>query len=76
MAKQGVDKAKFMEQFDSFTVASKQKRAVQLQDGYRVEGVPALGVAGRFYTDGSKAGNMERALKVVDHLIDEVRKGR
>lgn len=76
VAKQGVDKAKFMEQFDSFSVASKQKRAVQLQDGYRVEGVPALGVAGRFYTDGSKAGNMERALKVVDHLIDEVRKGR
>jgi protein dithiol oxidoreductase (disulfide-forming) len=76
VAKQGVDKAKFMEQFNSFSVASKQKRAVQLQDAYRVEGVPALGVAGRFYIDGTLAKGMERALKVAEHLIDEVRKGR
>jgi thiol:disulfide interchange protein DsbA len=76
VAKQGVDKAKFMEQFNSFSVASKQKRAVQLQDAYRVEGVPALGIAGRFYTDGTLGKGMERALKVAEHLIDEVRKGR
>jgi thiol:disulfide interchange protein DsbA len=76
VAKQGVDKAKFMEQFNSFSVASKQKRAVQLQDAYRVEGVPALGVAGRFYIDGTLAKTMERGLKVAEFLIDEVRKGR
>jgi thiol:disulfide interchange protein DsbA len=76
VAKQGVDKAKFMEQFNSFSVASKPKRAVQLQDAYRVEGVPALGIAGRFYTDGTLGKGMERALKVAEHLIDEVRKGR
>jgi protein dithiol oxidoreductase (disulfide-forming) len=76
VAKQGVDKTKFMEQYNSFSVASKQKRAVQLQDAYRVEGVPALGIAGRFYTDGTLGKGMERALKVAEHLIDEVRKGR
>jgi thiol:disulfide interchange protein DsbA len=41
-----------------------------------VEGVPALGVAGRFYTDGSMAGNMQRALQVVDALIADQRAGR
>jgi thiol:disulfide interchange protein DsbA len=76
VAKQGVDKAKFQDQYNSFSAASKLKRAGQLQDAYKVEGVPALGVAGRFYTDGTLTKNMERALQVVDYLVGEVRKGR
>ena len=74
--KQGLDKAKFTETFRSFSVASKLRRAVQLQDAYKVEGVPALGIAGRYYTDGSLAGSMERALLVTDYLMAEVRKAR
>jgi thiol:disulfide interchange protein DsbA len=69
VAKQGVDKAKFTEQYNSFTVATKASRGTQLQNAYKVEGVPALGVAGRFYTDGSIAKSMGRALQVVDALI-------
>ena len=76
VAKQGVDKAKFMEQFNSFSVATKATRATQLQNSYRVEGVPAMGVAGRFYTDGTMAKSMPRALQVVDFLVAEVRAGR
>jgi thiol:disulfide interchange protein DsbA len=76
IGKQGVDKAKFMEQFNSFTVVSKVSRATQLQNAYKVEGVPALGVAGRFYTDGSIARSMERALLVVESLVADVRAGR
>ena len=74
--KQGLDKAKFTETFRSFSVASKLRRAVQLQDAYKVEGVPALGIAGRYYTDGSLAGSMERALLITDYLLAEVRKAR
>lgn len=73
--KQGLDKAKFAEVYMSFAVASKVRRAKQLQDAFKVEGVPALGIAGRFYTDGSLAGSMERALAVAEYLIAEVRKG-
>ena len=76
VAKQGVDKAKFMEQFNSFTVATKATRSTQLQNAYRVEGVPALGVAGRFYTDGSLAKSMERALQVVESLVADERAKR
>lgn len=75
-AKQGVDKTKFVEQFNSFSVATKTSRATQLQNTYRVEGVPALGVAGRFYTDGTLSKTMDRALVIVDHLLAEVRAGR
>lgn len=76
VAKQGVDKEKFTAQFNSFSVATKATRATQLQNTYKVEGVPALGVAGRFYTDGTLAKNMARALDIVDHLAAEVRAGR
>lgn len=73
--KNGLDRAKFREHYNSFTTSSKARRAVQLQDAYGVDGVPALGVAGRFYTDGVMAGNMDRALQIVDYLIGEARKG-
>lgn len=76
MAAQGVDKAKFLENFNSFSTASKVNRANQLTLGYNVEGVPAMGVAGRFYTDGTMAKGMEHVLQVVDYLMGEVRKGR
>lgn len=76
VARQGVDKAKFLERFNDFSTASKAGRATQLQNAYRVEGVPAMGVAGRFYTDGTLAKNMPRALQVVDFLVAEVRAGR
>ncbi len=72
----GIDKNKFMEVFNSFGVATQAKRAAQLQEAFKVQGVPALGVAGRFYTDGSLAGSMDRALQVVEYLVNEVRKGR
>jgi thiol:disulfide interchange protein DsbA len=76
VAAQGVDRAKFMEQYNSFSVASKATKGAQLQNIYKVEGVPALGVAGRFYTDGSLTKNMERALQVVEALVTAIRAGK
>ncbi|MEK7347166.1 MAG: thiol:disulfide interchange protein DsbA/DsbL [Pseudomonadota bacterium] len=73
--KQGVDKAKFTEIYKSFGVANQLKRAVQLQNAFQVEGVPSLGVAGRYYTDGTMAGSMDRALKVAESLIAQTRQG-
>jgi thiol:disulfide interchange protein DsbA len=74
--KQGLDKAKFQELYTSFGVTSKARRATQLQDAFKVQGVPALGIAGRYYTDGSLAGNMERALQITDYLIAQARNAR
>jgi thiol:disulfide interchange protein DsbA len=74
--KQGVDKAKFAELYNSFSVSTKARRATQLQDAFKVQGVPALGIAGRWYTDGTLAGTMDRALQVTDYLAAEARKSR
>ena len=74
--KNGLPEKKFMDTFNSFGVATKARRATQLQDAFKVQGVPALGIAGRFYTDGGLAQSMDRALQVADYLIGEVRRGR
>ena len=75
VAKQGVDKTKFMEQYNSFSMSGRVKRASQLAEAYQLDGVPAMGVAGRYFTSGSLAGTMERVLTVVEHLADATRKG-
>jgi thiol:disulfide interchange protein DsbA len=74
--KNGLDRAKFQELYNSFSVQTKARRAKQLQDQYQVDGVPALGVAGRYYTDATMAGSMERSLQVVEYLIAEARRAK
>jgi len=73
--KNGVDPVKFKEVFTSFTVATKAKQATRLVDAYKIDGVPALGIHGRFFTSGQLAGSPERSLVVAEALIDRVRKG-
>ena len=74
--KNGMSEQKFTETFNSFGVATKARRATQLQEAFKVQGVPSLGIAGRFYTDGSLTQTMDRALQVAEFLIGEVRRGR
>jgi len=71
----GLDAKKFAELYKSFSVSGKAKRAAQLTTDYQVAGVPAIGVAGRWYVDGDTAGSLDRALQVTDFLIGEARKG-
>ncbi len=70
---QGLDKSKFVAAYKSFGVSSKAKRAKQLADAYKIDGVPALGINGRFYTSGALAGSHERALAVADFLLQLAR---
>jgi len=75
LAKNGVDSAKFMDVFNSFSVQTKARQASQLSEAYRIDGVPALGVQGRYYTSVSLAGGPDRALAVADFLVQRIRKG-
>lgn len=74
MTKNGVDGAKFIEVMNSFGVQTKARQAKQLAESYRIDGVPALGIQGRFYTSGSLAGGQDRMLVVADFLIQASRK--
>ena len=68
VGKQGVNVAKFKEAYNSFTVANQVRKASALQQEYDVEGVPSMGVAGKYYTDGTRAGSMTNVLQVVEFL--------
>lgn len=75
VAANGVDAAKFTEAGKSFSVQTRMRQAKQLADAYKIEGVPTIGVHGRFYTSGSLAGDNVRSLAVADALIERTRKG-
>ncbi len=70
----GGDGAKVGDAMKGFGVNTKANRAKQLTDAYKIDGVPALGIHGRFYTSGALAGNHERATQVADFLIQSARK--
>ena len=74
MTRNGIDAGRFMEAYNSFGTQTRVRQANQLVDGYKIDGVPALGVQGRFYTSGTLAGDNERALLVVDYLLQRLRK--
>ncbi len=75
MAKNGVDKQKFLDAYNSFSVQTKARQARQMAEAYKVDAVPAMGIQGRYYTTASYAGSNDRMLVVADYLIERIRKG-
>lgn len=74
-ARQGIDAERFRTAYASKEVLAKAQRARQLSAAYKIDGVPAIGVQGRFFTSGSLAGSPQRMLGVADYLIQLARKG-
>lgn len=70
VVKKGVDPKKFAETFSSFGVMSKVKRGDQMAQAYRITGVPALAVDGK-YLIGDMGFNEK--LAVADKLIAKAR---
>jgi thiol:disulfide interchange protein DsbA len=81
----GIDPVKFMAVYGSFAIEARVQQARQLAAAYKIDGVPAMGVQGRFYTNGSLANanaspatparSNDRMLVVVDALIARIRQG-
>ena len=71
----GVDGAKFTSTAKSFSVQTRMRQAKQLSNAYDIEGVPSIGVHGRYLTSGSLAGDNVRSLSVADFLVDKIRRG-
>ncbi len=74
VAKNGIDRNRFLDTLNSFGVAGKAKQASALAAGYKIEGTPSLGVDGRWLTSGSMAGSNDRSLAVAEFLIGEAQK--
>ena len=73
MKKNGVDPVKFMSFYNGFSVQTRARQAVQLAQAYKIDGVPALGIAGKYFTSATLAGSPQRSLAVTDYLIQRAR---
>jgi thiol:disulfide interchange protein DsbA len=73
VATQGVDKAKFLETFNSFAVKGKIAQYKELAKKYEITGVPTMIVNGKYRFDISSAGGPEATLKLADALIAKER---
>jgi len=77
--KNGLDPMAFMTTYNSFGVQTKAQQARQTASAYKIDAVPAMGVQGRYYTNGNLAntglppGPIDRMLGVVDALVGKVR---
>ena len=76
VAKNGVDKAKFLDAMNSFSVATKAKQAAALSAGYKIDGTPAMAVQGRYTVSADQGGSREGMLDAVSYLVNLVRKGK
>lgn len=73
VASQGVDKAKFISAYNSFTVNSEVTRAKQMIRSYGINGTPTLIVDGRYVITGLQPA---ATLRVLDDVIAMVRNER
>jgi len=67
---QGIDKQAFADAYDSFYVAMKVRRAVEMGKRYGIDGVPALVVNGKYRTSATLTGGNARLMEVLDHLVE------
>lgn len=65
----GVDRQKFSDAWNSFGVYVKVQQARTLGQRYALDGVPAIGIDGRYKTSGSQAGTYTRMFEIVNQLI-------
>lgn len=75
LGKQGVDTKKFAAAYRSFSVEGKLKRAAQLTQAYKIEGVPSMAVNGKYLVVTDNLKSFEQLLSVADFLIEKSRKG-
>jgi protein dithiol oxidoreductase (disulfide-forming) len=70
VVKHGVDGAQFAAAFESFGVNTRLSQAEEMIENYKVEGVPALAVGGKYVAIGS---SFQEILNNTDALIAKVR---
>ncbi len=71
--KQGVDKDELTKIYDSEEIDTKAKQAFVMGQRYKITGVPAVIVNGKYMVSGSTAGSFENVLKITDSLVDKER---
>ncbi len=69
LVKQGVNKEEFTDMYNSMSVDGMVRKAIKQLAGYKIQGVPAMAVNGKYVVSGRSAGSYENMILIVDHLI-------
>jgi len=76
VARNGIDRKKFTEAFNSFGVRLKLEKAKQVNQDLNINSVPTLVVDGKYLTSAAMAGGEEAMFKLLDQLISKAAKER
>jgi len=76
VARNGVEREKFIETYASASVAGKVAQARELLKSYDVRGVPTFVVDGKFLTSARLAGGTEQVVRTLDRLVRLAREER
>ena len=68
---QGIDRDEFEKMMNSYAVQGKVKKAMAMSQTSGITGVPAIIVNGKYRTDASTAGGMDKLLDLTDWLIEQ-----
>lgn len=68
----GVPKEKFNEVFSGFKVENQIRQGDSMVRAWRIEGTPAMVVAGRYVAGGTSVRNNAQLLDVVDFLVSKI----
>ncbi len=74
LGKRGVDTKKFAAAYHSFSVEARLKRAMQLTQAYKIDGVPTMAVNGKDVVITDNIRSFEQLLSITDYLVDQSRK--
>ena len=84
VVKNGIDRAKYLEYFNSFAVQTKLKRSASLATAYKVDSAPSIVIDGRYVTSPAQAGRPGQpetesqlaVLRVMDALVAKAQGAR
>lgn len=69
----GVDRKKYLDAYKSFSMGSKLQRSNQQTGAFRISGVPAVAVDGKYLTSVSMTGGFEAFFATLDALVARAR---
>lgn len=74
IVRQGIDRKKFVDVYNSFAVQNQATRSAQMLKEYSLTGVPALVVNGKYVTSGRMGSTPQENIRILESLIEKVRK--
>ena len=72
----GLDKKTFNKKFESFDVTTEIRQADAMARVYRLMGVPAVIINGKYVTTAKQAKSYERWIQIIDYLIELERQAK